>query len=127
LGFSIESLDHIDLLAATELEFWVSSPDERVSADRLTISEDLKEQYWKRTKGVVRTALEEVMMLLDLYGFSPEMAHKEVGGVKAHLSGKGDLQHIMEQLEVDWQFAPVVQASDYEFFRKTPSRCDRKR
>jgi len=118
LGFTMESLDHIDLLAATELEFWVSSPDERVSADRLTISEDLKEQYWKRTKGVVRTALEEVMMLLDLYGFSPEMAHKEVGGVKAHLSGKGDLQHIMEQLEVDWQFAPVVQASDYELFAR---------
>ena len=118
LGFTIDNLNHIELLSATELEFWVSSPDERFSADRLTISENLKEQYWKRTKGVVRTALEEVMILLDLYGFSPEMAHKEVGGVKARLSGKGDLQHIMEQLEVDWQFAPAVQASDYELFAR---------
>ena len=117
-GFTADNIDHIDLLAATELEFWVSSPDERISAERLTISENLKEQYWKRTKGVVRTALEEVMVLMDLYGFSPEMAHKEVGGVKAHLSGKGVLQHIMEQLEVDWQFAPALQASDYEIFAR---------
>ena len=118
LGFTVESLDHIELWAATELEFWVSSPDERINQERLTVSENLKEQYWKRTKGVVRTALEKVMVLLALYGFSPEMAHKEVGGVKAHLSGNGALNHIMEQLEVDWQFAPAVQASDYEIFAR---------
>lgn len=118
LGFTIDSIDHIELLAATELEFWVSSPEERISPDRLTISENLKEQYWKRTKGSVRTALEEVMVLLGLYGFSPEMAHKEVGGVKAHLSGKGVLHNIMEQLEVDWQFSPAVQACDYEIFAR---------
>ena len=118
LGFSVENLDHIELLAATELEFWVSSPEERISPDRLTISENLKEQYWKRTKGDVRTALEEVMVLLGMYGFSPEMAHKEVGGVKAHLSGKGVLHNIMEQLEVDWQFSPAVQACDYEIFAR---------
>ena len=47
LGFSIENLDHIELWAATELEFWVSSPDERINQDRLTVSENLKEQYWK--------------------------------------------------------------------------------
>ncbi len=118
LGFSSDNVDHIELLAATELEFWVSSPDERISAERLNISEDLKEQYWKRTKGVVRTALEQVMVLMELYGFSPEMAHKEVGGVKARLSGKGDFSHIMEQLEVDWLFAPALQASDYEIFAR---------
>lgn len=118
LGIKLDNIDHIEVLAATELEFWVSSPDERISADRLTVSENLKEQYWKRTKGVVRTALEKAMILLDMYGFAPEMAHKEVGGVKAHLSGKGDLLHIMEQLEVDWQFAPAAQAADYELFAR---------
>jgi len=118
LGFYLDDLDHIDLLAATQLEFWVSSSDERISTGKLTISENLKEQYWKRTKGVVRTALEEVIILLDLYGFSPEIGHKEVGGVKAQLSGKGDLQHILEQLEVDWLFAPALQASDYELFAR---------
>jgi len=118
LGFSCGEIDRIELLSATELEFWVSSPDEKISAARLSISESLKEQYWKRTKGVVRTALEQVVLLMELYGFQPEMGHKEVGGVKAHLSSQGEFHNIMEQLEVDWRYAAALQASDYEIFAR---------
>ncbi len=117
-GFHSAQLDHIELLAATELEFWVSSPDEKMNAQRLTISESLKEQYWKRTKGVVRTALEQAMILLELYGYKPEMAHKEVGGVKAHLSVKGEFNNIMEQLEVDWHYTNALQAADFELMAR---------
>lgn len=113
-GLQVDSIDRVELLSATELEFWVSSPDEKISAARLSVSESLKEQYWKRTKGVVRTALEQVIILLGLYGFQPEMAHKEVGGVKAHLSGQGDFHNIMEQLEVDWKYAEALQSADFE-------------
>ena len=102
-GFTPEDLDHITLIMATELEFWVNSPDEKISQEQLSISQVLKEQYWKRTKGVVRTALEQVILVLDQYGFNPEMGHKEVGGVKAAVTSSGDFHSIMEQLEVDWK------------------------
>jgi glutamine synthetase len=117
-GVSFSDIDRIELIVATELEFWVSSPDEQINAQLLTLSESLKEQYWKRTKGVVRTALEQVVILLELYGFEPEMAHKEVGGVKAHLSGKGEFHNIMEQLEVDWHYADALQSADYELMAR---------
>ncbi len=114
IGFTIDDLDHINLIMATELEFWVNSPDEKISTEQLTISQELQEQYWKRTKGVVRTALEQVILLLDLYGFNPEMGHKEVGGVKAAISSSGDYHFIMEQLEVDWKYSDALQGADYE-------------
>ncbi|NLW88595.1 MAG: glutamine synthetase [Clostridiaceae bacterium] len=118
LGISFDEIARIEMIVATELEFWVSSPDEQINTQLLTISESLKEQYWKRTKGVVRTALEQVVMLLELYGFEPEMAHKEVGGVKAHLTGKGEFHNIMEQLEVDWHYANALQSGDYELMAR---------
>ena len=74
----------------------------------------LKEQYWKRTTGPVRTALEEVMLVLQKYGFSMEMGHKEVGGVKAKLGNSGSYDHVMEQLEIDWKYSSAVQAADNE-------------
>ena len=114
LGFNYEDLDRINLIMATELEFWVNSPDEKIATEQLTISQELQEQYWKRTKGVVRTALEQVILLLDRYGFNPEMGHKEVGGVKAAISSSGDFHFIMEQLEVDWKYSDALQGSDYE-------------
>ncbi len=114
IGFTVDELDHINLIMATELEFWVNSPDEKISTEQLTISQELQEQYWKRTKGVVRTALEQVILLLDLYGFNPEMGHKEVGGVKAAISSSGDYHFIMEQLEVDWKYSDALQGADYE-------------
>ena len=72
----------------------------------------------KRTKGSVRTALEETLLLMEAYGFEPEMGHKEVGGVRAKLDSSGQFNHIMEQLEVDWKYADAVQAADNELFVK---------
>ena len=114
LGFDIEELAKINLIMATELEFWVNSPDEKISTEQLTISQEMQEQYWKRTKGVVRTALEQVILVLDQYGFNPEMGHKEVGGVKAAVTSSGDFHSIMEQLEVDWKYSDALQGADYE-------------
>ena len=113
-GFEPEDLSKITLIMATELEFWVNSPDEKISTEQLSISQVLKESYWKRTKGVVRTALEQVILVLDMYGFNPEMGHKEVGGVKAAVTSSGDFHSIMEQLEVDWKYSDALQGADYE-------------
>ncbi len=113
-GFTYDELDRITLIMATELEFWVSSPDEKISTEQLSISQVLQESYWKRTKGVVRTALEQVILILDQYGFNPEMGHKEVGGVKAAVTSSGDFHSIMEQLEVDWRYSDSLQGADYE-------------
>lgn len=113
-GFEPEDLEKITLIMATELEFWVNSPDEKIATEQLSISQVLKESYWKRTKGVVRTALEQVILILDQYGFNPEMGHKEVGGVKAAVTSSGDFHSIMEQLEVDWRYSDALQGADYE-------------
>ena len=117
-GFEPEDLSKITLIMATELEFWVNTPDEIIPTDKLTISQELKESYWKRTKGVVRTALEQVMLVLESYGFNPEMGHKEVGGVKAAISASGDFHFIMEQLEVDWKYSDALQGADYELIAR---------
>lgn len=117
-GFSPDAVKEITLTAATELEFWVRTPDHKFNQEELSVSQGLKEQYWKRTKGAVRTALEQSIELLELYGLEPEMGHKEVGGVKAHLTGSGSLDHIMEQLEIDWKYAPALQAADNELFAR---------
>jgi len=117
-GFQPDDLQEITLTSATELEFWVRTPDTDVNREQLSVSQGLKEQYWKRTKGMVRTALERSIQLLELYGFEPEMGHKEVGGVKAHLTGAGTLDHIMEQLEIDWKFSSSMQAGDNELFAR---------
>ena len=117
-GFTPDELDSITLITATELEFWVNSPDEIISTEQLSISQELKESYWKRTKGVVRTALEQVIMILENYGFNPEMGHKEVGGVKASLNSSGEFHFIMEQLEVDWKYSDALQGADYELIAR---------
>lgn len=118
LDFDPQDIEQITLTAATELEFWVRTPDDKIAREQLSVSQDLKEQYWKRTKGVVRTALEQSIELLEHYGLQPEMGHKEVGGVKAHLTGSGDLDHIMEQLEIDWKYAGAMQAADNELYAR---------
>ena len=117
-GFKPDELSKITLITATELEFWVNSPDEIISTEQLSISQELKESYWKRTKGVVRTALEQVIMVLEQYGFNPEMGHKEVGGVKASLTSSGEFHFIMEQLEVDWKYSDALQGADYELIAR---------
>jgi glutamine synthetase len=115
-GATIDDVEYVSATAATELEFWVKTPEERAHIEELSTSQVLQEQYWTRTKGSVRTALEEVLMLMDKYGLESEMGHKEVGGVKATLTEDGDLTHIMEQLEVDWKYADALQAADNELF-----------
>ena len=111
---SIEDIEEIKLTNATELEFWVKTPDDKADRDQLTIAQELKEQYWQRVSGPVATALEQTLEILDHYGFGVEMGHKEVGGVKAKMGNSGNFDHIMEQLEIDWKYTSPMQAADNE-------------
>lgn len=113
-----DNIDEIVITSATELEFWVKTPNEEAHIEELSTSQVLQEQYWTRTKGSVRTALEETLLLMEAYGFEPEMGHKEVGGVKSQLDNDGEFHHIMEQLEIDWKYADAIQAADNEIFVK---------
>ncbi len=111
---SADEIEKLEITAATELEFWVKTPDDEADREQLSTAQILKEQYWKRTTGPVRTALEEVMLILDKYGVEMEMGHKEVGGVKAKIGNSGNYDHVMEQLEIDWKFSTAIQAADNE-------------
>ncbi len=111
---SVDDIEEIILTAATELEFWVKTPDDKADREQLSTSQILKEQYWKRTIGPVRTALEKSLILLEQYGLKVEMGHKEVGGVKAKLGNSGEFDHVMEQLEIDWGYSNALQAADNE-------------
>lgn len=110
----VDEIEDLILTSATELEFWVKTPDDKGDREQLFTAQVLKEQYWKRTYGEVRTALEETLMFLDKYGFEMEMGHKEVGGVKAKMGNTGHYDHVMEQLEIDWKYADAMQAADNE-------------
>ena len=111
---SADEIDEIVLTNATELEFWVKTPDDSADRNQLSIAQELKEEYWKRVTGPVGTALEEALEILDHYGFGVEMGHKEVGGVKAKMGNSGNFDHIMEQLEIDWKYSSPMQAADNE-------------
>ena len=111
-----DDIEDIVLTSATELEFWVKTPNDTAEIEELSTSQVLHEHYWTRTKGNVRTALEQTLVLMDKYGFEPEMGHKEVGGIKAKLESTGKFNHITEQLEVDWKFSSALQAADNELF-----------
>lgn len=111
---SAEEIDELILTSATELEFWVKTPDDWADREELSTAQLLKEQYWKRTVGPVRTALEKTILILDKYGLDVEMGHKEVGGVKAKMGHSGHFDHVMEQLEIDWKFSTALQAADNE-------------
>ncbi|KEI84386.1 glutamine synthetase [Clostridium botulinum B2 433] len=114
-----EDIEKVDVTCATELEFWVKTPNDNAEVDELCTSQVLHEQYWNRTKGSVRTALEESLLLMEYHGLEPEMGHKEVGGVKAKLTSSGGFTHIMEQLEVDWKYSTALQAGDNELLVKS--------
>jgi glutamine synthetase len=114
--FEYKDIDKLMLTSATELEFWVKTPDDQADIEELSTSQVLKEQYWSKTKGSVRTALEQTLLLMEKYGFEPEMGHKEVGGVKAQIGESGSLTHIMEQLEIDWKYSDALQCADNELF-----------
>ncbi|WP_251422225.1 glutamine synthetase [Veillonella agrestimuris] len=101
--------------SATELEFWVKKPTKNITKKELSISQRLQEQYWQRTHGSVRTALEQAVERLDKYGMVAEMGHKEVGGVKAKLDEDGHEDAVLEQLEIDWKFSNnPLQTADNE-------------
>lgn len=117
-NITFDDIDEIVTTSATELEFWVKTPNEKAHIEELSTSEVMQEQYWTRTKGIVRTALEETLLLMEAYGFEPEMGHKEVGGVKSQLDSNGQFNHIMEQLEIDWKYSDAAQAADNEIFVK---------
>jgi glutamine synthetase len=118
-GIKYEEIEDLVPTSATELEFWVKTPDEKAVVEELSTSQVLQEQYWTRTKGAVRTAMEQSLILMEKYGLGPEMGHKEVGGVKAKMDESGRLTHIMEQLEIDWKYATSVQAADNELLVRT--------
>lgn len=112
IGIQKKRIKEIHISSATELEFWVKTPEEVRDIEELSTSQVLKEQYWKRTEGNVRTAMEYCLLLMEKYGFEPEMGHKEVGGVHSKLKENGDHSHIMEQLEIDWKYCDPMQTAD---------------
>ena len=120
-GTTFNGKDVVDIVftSATELEFWVKTPLEEAAVEEMTASQVMQEQYWERTHGAVRCALEQSLIELDKYGLQVEMGHKEVGGLKAQIDESGHLTHVCEQLEIDWRFDDAVQAADNEIIVRT--------
>ena len=120
-GLDISGKDILDInfTSATELEFWVKTPLEEAAIEEMSASQVMQEQYWERTHGAVRCALEKCVIELDNYDLNVEMGHKEVGGLKAQINESGHLTHVCEQLEIDWRFADAVQAADNEILVRT--------
>ena len=120
-GLEVNGKDIVDIsfTSATELEFWVKTPLEEAAVEEMSASQVMQEQYWERTHGAVRCALEQSLIELDKYGLDVEMGHKEVGGLKAQIDESGHLTHVCEQLEIDWKFSDAVQAADNEILVRT--------
>jgi glutamine synthetase len=115
LGIDKEDyLEEITLTSATEIEFWVKTPQDNPNVKALHTSQSLKEQYWKKTIGVVRTCLEIVIKELHKLGIEPEMGHKEVGGIESKIELSGRTVYAMEQLEIDFKYSNALQAADNE-------------
>jgi len=117
-GVRFEEIKEIKFTLGTELEFWVRTVLDDVPARELEVSQMLKESYWKRTKGQIRTCLEESLEMLESYGFEPEMGHKEVGGVKGKISSDGKLFDVMEQMEINWKFSDPATSCDNELWAR---------
>lgn len=115
---SVDAIEEVTLTAATELEFWVKTPEDPADIEKLSTSQTLKEQYWKRTSGIVRAALEKTLLTMEKYGFEPEMGHKEVGGVRSTIGIDGKSNHVLEQLEIDWKYSSPIQTGDNEIFMR---------
>jgi glutamine synthetase len=112
-------IDDIVFTVGTELEFWVKTPDEKAEVEELSATQVMQENYWARTRGQARTALEQAIVALSQYGLEPEMGHKEVGGLKARIGESGNLAHVVEQMEIDWRFTNATQAADNELMART--------
>ncbi len=123
-GLDVDGREIVDIIftSATELEFWVKTPLDEAAIEEMSASQVMQEQYWQRTHGAVRTALEQCIIELDKYGFNVEMGHKEVGGLKAQIDESGHMTHVCEQLEIDWRFDNAVQAADNEIIVRTVVR-----
>lgn len=119
LAFDPKDVEKVTFTSATELEFWVKTPTEDVDKTALSSSQIMQEQYWARTRGNVRTALEQAVEVLGYYGLEPEMGHKEVGGVRGQLDANGNMTHVNEQLEIDWKFSTGLQCADNEILVRT--------
>lgn len=113
---NIKGTDIHDIVftSATELEFWVKTPLDEADIAEMSASQVMQEQYWQRTRGSVRTALEQCVLEIERYGIEAEMGHKEVGGLKAHMDESGNMTHVCEQIEIDWKFSDALQAADNE-------------
>lgn len=118
LGIKNDEVVEIINTTATELEFWIKTPNERAHIENLTVSQTLKEQYWSKLRGDVKTAVEETLLLMSKYELNPEMGHKEVGGIRASLDCTGKFNHIMEQIEIDWKYSTAIQTADNEYLVK---------
>ncbi|MCX7971561.1 MAG: glutamine synthetase, partial [Negativicutes bacterium] len=118
-GLPFEEIADIEFSVGTELEFWVKTPAQTANVEELSATQVIQENYWQRTRGKVRTALEHSLLLLEKYGLRPEMGHKEVGGVKAQIDSSGELSHVLEQLEIDWRYADALQAADNELWARS--------
>lgn len=118
LDIDFDDIEKVEITSATELEFWVMSPEDKRELEELSASQELKEQYWARTRGNVRSAMEKTLITMNDYGLHPEMGHKEVGGVKARLGQDKAYHGIMEQLEIDWKFSTALQSADNEIIVK---------
>ena len=117
-NFKAKEVERILLDTATELEFWVKTPNDKAEIEALTAAESLQEQYWTKINGPVRTALEETLIEMEKYELEPEMGHKEVGGIKQRLDSYGKYNHVMEQLEIDWKYSTPIQTADNQVFIK---------
>lgn len=113
-----KDIKKLNYTVATELEFWVKTPNEETEIEDLRTSQGLHEQYWNKIDGSVRTAIEECLIIMDKYELNPEMGHKEVGGVTPKISFVGKYNHIMEQIEIDWKYSNPLQAADNLIFVK---------
>ena len=52
-GYNIfrDDVEEIIVTSATELEFWVKTPNDVAEIEQLSTSQELHEHYWTRTKG----------------------------------------------------------------------------
>ena len=80
-----EEIEKINYTTATELEFWVKTPNEETEIEELATSQGMHEQYWNKINGTVRTAIEECLIMMEKYELEPEMGHKEVGRSKTKI------------------------------------------
>lgn len=59
--------------------------------------------------------MEQAVEMLEAYGLNAEMGHKEVGGVKGKIDDEGHMDHVLEQLEIDWKYTGnPLQTADNE-------------